>query len=278
MLAVVDPLTIVVLLGSGLLYGAGLRRLAARGAKVDRRAAAWFYSGLVALVVALGPPIGGLSDRSFAWHMTQHVLLVFVVPPLLALGAPITLALRASSSITRTGILLPLLRSRVARVLANPLVGWVGLVVVSFAVHLTGVFDLALRSVPVHLGEHLVWIGVAFIYWWPIVGRDPSPHRVAYPVRLLSLLLLMPAMSFLALSLYAAGQPLYPAYLGGTASVVEVLADQRVAAVVMWLVGNLILVVAMLLVAVGWKHDEERREAARERGEAQRATASSDLG
>jgi putative copper resistance protein D len=93
------------------------------------------------------------------------------------------------------------------------------------------------------------------------VGRDPSAHPVSYPVRLLSLFLAMPAMSFLALAIYSATVPLYgeyaslPAPWGPSA-----LSDQRAGATMMWLAGNLSLVVAMLVVAAAWKREEDARQ------------------
>ena len=56
--------------------------------------------------------------------MVQHVLLILVSAPLLALAAPVTLLLRVSSPQTRRRWLLPFLHSRVVRVLSNPVVAW----------------------------------------------------------------------------------------------------------------------------------------------------------
>jgi putative copper resistance protein D len=192
--------------------------------------------------------------------MVQHLLLTLLAPPLLALGSPIALALRATRPATAK-ILSRLLRSDLAVVLSNPVVGWTLFVGVGFAIHLTSLFDLALRSTVVHALEHVLWLGAALVYWWPIVGRDPSAHPVSYPVRLLSLFLAMPAMSFLALAIYSARAPLYdgyatlPAPWGPSA-----LADQRAGATMMWLVGNLALVLSMLIVATAWKRDDDARQ------------------
>jgi cytochrome c oxidase assembly factor CtaG len=82
---------------------------------------------------------------------------------------------------------------------------------------------------------------------------------MSHPARILSLFLAMPAMSFLAVAIFAAGALLYPTYLDGGANPVgSVLADQRNGAVVMWLVGNLWIVVVMLVAMARWKrHDEQ---------------------
>ncbi len=249
-----EVLALVSLLVAAAAYGLAFRRVRVAGIPFPSTTAVWFFAGICTLVVALGPPMHEMAEETFLAHMAQHLLLVLVAPPLLALGAPITLALRASSPAVRTRMLVPMLRSRVARLLLNPVVGWVLLVGVSFGVHVTPVFDQALRSEVVHGAEHIVWITAALVYWWPIVGRDPSPHRISYPVRMLSLFLAMPAMSFLALAIYSATTPLAATYAALHPS--SALADQQSAAVLMWLLGNVLLTVAILAVAVAWKHHD----------------------
>jgi putative copper resistance protein D len=262
-----DPLTVALLLGLGSCYLAGVvraRRLA-RPMPVGRLAA--FASGWVLLAVALVSPIDVYADGSFTVHMVQHLMLTFVAPPLLALGAPITLALRTLPRGPAMRVA-SALRSRPVRWLADPIVGWVLFVGVPVLVHASRLFDLALRSTGWHAVEHAVWIGAALVYWWPIVGADPSPHPQPYPARMLSMLLTMPSMSFLALGIYSADAPLYPTYAAFPPPwAADALADQRAAAVLMWLAGNLVMVAAMLLVAASWKrHDDEaqRRREARE--------------
>ena len=63
----------------------------------------------------LRPAVGHrpLRHALFSVHMVQHVLLMLVAAPLLALAAPMTLVLRVSSPTTRRRWVLPVLHSRV---------------------------------------------------------------------------------------------------------------------------------------------------------------------
>jgi cytochrome c oxidase assembly factor CtaG len=259
-----EPVSLALLLGVGSLYTLGVVRADRSGRRWPPARAAWFASGLFALAIALLSPVDAYSDVSLSVHMGQHLVLTMLAPPLLALGAPITLALRAASP-PAGRVLSAALRSRVATVLANPVVGWALFVCVPVAIHASRLFDAALRSGGWHAVEHGLWLGAALVYWWPIVGVDPNPHPVPYPVRVLSLLLAMPAMSFLALAIYAADSPLYATYAGLPAPWGPgALEDQRDAAVLMWLVGNLATVLALLLVAASWKRDDDARQRRRE--------------
>jgi cytochrome c oxidase assembly factor CtaG len=256
-----DPVMVGALLAAASVYAAGVahvRRTIAGSVPVDR-IASW-YGGLTAATIALVSPLDAYADVSFLAHMFQHVLLTLVAPPLLALGAPVTLALRATRPATARR-LTHVLAGPVAAALARPAVGWVLFVGVSWAVHFSPLFDLSLRAPTWHAAEHVLWLAAALVYWWPLVGVDPSPHPVSFPARLLSLFLTMPAMSFLALSIFSAGTPLYPTYAATPPPwTPDALGDQRNAAVAMWLIGNIGLVIAMLIVASAWKrHDDERQ-------------------
>lgn len=266
-----DPLTVLPIVAAAVWYGAGVRRLSRAGRPWPRARLLVFASGLGAIAIALVSPIDAYADVSFSVHMAQHLLLTLVAPPLLALGAPLTLALRSASSETRRRYLVPVLHSRGASFLSRPVIGWALFVLVPFVVHLSPLFDAALRNSVVHAGEHMLWLSAALLYWWPIVGSDPTPRPVAYPVRLLSLFLVIPAQSFLALALFAAEAPLYPAYAGLPAPWgPNALADQQGAAAIMWLAGNFAMVAAMLLAASAWKrHDDDRQRRLEDREDRQ---------
>jgi cytochrome c oxidase assembly factor CtaG len=254
-----EPLTVFLVLAAGSLYAAAVHRVRPARPWSSARTAAWF-GGLGVLTVALLSPVDAYAEVSFSTHMAQHLLLTIPAPILLALGAPATLALRALR-LPAARRLASALRSRPVAILTHPAVGFAVFVSVSFAVHFTPLFDAALRSQAWHAAEHALWVTAALIYWWPIVGVDPTPHPVPYPARLLSLTLAMPATSFLALGIYGASRPLYATYAAlpppwGAAA----LSSQRDAAVMMWLLGNLAMVVAMLFVAAAWKRADDVRQ------------------
>jgi putative membrane protein len=252
-----DPAAALVLVLAGSLYVVGVRRLAARGRvwPAGRRAA--MAGALVAGVVATQSGIGRYEGDRFWVHMVQHVLLGMVVPLLVVLAAPLTLALQTGAAGTRQ-VLRTALHSRVGRLCAHPLVGWGlfggGLV----AIYLTPLLDLAARNDAVHLLVHAHVVVSGTLFMAPIVGVDPLPRRLPYPARLLVVLVSVPFHAVVALALISANAPVAPdAY--------PLLSDQRTAAALFWGSGELLTVVLAAIVSRQWWVSEQRAAAREDR-------------
>jgi putative copper resistance protein D len=254
-----DPALVTGLLTAAVLYLRGMARVMRRPERRLVNRAACFLAGLAVLWVALQSPIDAYADVRLSVHMTQHLLLTMVAAPLLVLGAPVTLLLRAATPAFRRRWLLPPLHSRPVRLLTAPVVCWAQFAVVLWASHFSPLYEAAVRNAGVHVLEHLLYIASAVLFWSPVVGIDPSPKRLSHPARLLYLFLAMPQASFLGLALWGTDRVLYPAYqaaLGPAA-----LDDQRLAGTIMGSAGMLLMVVALGLVFLDWVVREEREGA-----------------
>ena len=218
-----------------------------------------FGAGLLALAFALLSGVDRYATALFSVHMVQHVLLTLVAAPLIALGAPITLVLRVASAETRRRWILPILHSRVIRILAFPVVAWVIFAAVMWVSHFSALFDLALENPLIHDLEHALFLGSALLFWWPAVALDPAPWRMPHPARALYVFLQMPQNTFLAVVLLESATVLYPHYAtiqrawGPTA-----LQDQQAAAGIMWLAGDAIFLIAVMAIVFGWMRAEAR--------------------
>jgi putative copper resistance protein D len=256
-----DPTVVAGLVGSAALYVRGVGRVW-RVRRTDRRLArqvACFLTGLVVLYVALQSPVDTYADVRLSVHMIQHLLLTMVAAPLLVLGAPVTLVLRAATPAFRRRWVLPLLRSRPVRQLTAPVVSWAQFALVLWVSHFSPLYEAALRSDGVHAMEHLLYIASAVLFWSPVVGVDPRPKPLSHPARMLYLFLAMPQASFLGLAMWGSSRVLYPSYqavLGPAA-----LADQRLAGTIMGSAGMLVMVPALGMVLLDWLAREERAAA-----------------
>jgi putative membrane protein len=260
----IDPLPWIGVFVAGGAYVAGARRVNRANPRVPitrRRTVAWL-AGLAAILVALSSAIDVYAGDLLTVHMVQHLLLAMVAPPLLALGAPITLALRVASPETRRRLILPVLRSRIVRVLASPLVAWPLFAVAMWLTHFSPLYNAALEDPNIHDAEHFLYLATGILFWWPVVAADPVPHRMGYGGRLAYLGLQMPVNAAVGLAIYFAPAVLYPHY----ATLVrtwgpDALTDQQIGGVLMWGAGDLLLLAAIPLVVVAWMRADVRRSA-----------------
>ena len=210
----------------------------------------------MAVAVALISPVHAYADERLVVHMGQHLLLTFVAAPLLVLGAPLTLAVRAASPDHRRQ-LLAILHGRVMAVLGHPLVAWSQFAALMWTIHFSGLFQLATENPLVHAIEHALFLGSAALFWWPALGESNGRQRLGHPLRLLYVALAMPQNTFLALAILSAGGVLYPHYRSR--------ADQRQAGGAMWVAGDIVLLVVVVLLTAAWARQEEVTTRRRER-------------
>ena len=223
------------------------------------RQVAWL-SGLTTVLVALVSAIDLYSGDWLTVHMVQHLLLAMIAPPLLALGAPVTLLLRVADPATRRRLILPVLHSRIVCAVASPLGAWSLFTAAMFLTHFSPLYEAALENKGLHMAEHLVFLVTGTLFWWPIVAADPVPGRLRYPARVVYVVLQMPVNAAVGLAIYFAPTVLYAHYatlertFGPTARV-----DQQVGGAIMWGAGDLILLLTVPILVAGWMRADARR-------------------
>jgi cytochrome c oxidase assembly factor CtaG len=274
-----DPLAIALIGATALVYLRAVREVNAAHPRspVPRWRTAAFFAGLAAIVLALLSPVERYETALLSVHMVQHMLLQLVAAPLLLLAAPVTLALRVSPPAVR-GRLLSVLHSRVLRVVTHPLVAWTAFVVVNWGWQFSPLYDLAAESTLVHYVQHAVYLGVALLFWWPIVAVDPAPRKLGFPGRAAYVALSIPQNSFLGITLMNVQPSLYPHYWTQLRDWgPPFVQDLQIAGAIMWGMGAMAFVIALLLVLGAWMRSEERRTRRRESRADERASAEAEL-
>jgi cytochrome c oxidase assembly factor CtaG/putative copper export protein len=261
----IDPLwaTAGVLLLVG--YLLGMRRLAARG---DRwpvgRALCWVAGCFLLLYSTSGAP--AIYGRVlFSAHMIDHMTLSMVIPPLLVLGAPVTLALRTlrrrtDGSRGAREWLLEVVHSRLLRVLGHPLVAC-GLFAGSLvAFYYSPLFELSLRTHTGHLLMTLHFLLAGYLFASVLIGVDPGASRPPYPLRLVLLLATMTFHAFFGVALVSGSTLLAPGVLTelGRTWGRSPLADQQLGGAVAWGLGEFPVLLLALGVAVAWARSDDR--------------------
>ena len=251
------PLLLVVALVT--LYALGVRRLAARGDHWGGWRSAAFGVGVGAIVVATMSGLAAYDTVLFSAHMAQHMILTMIAPIFLSLGAPVTLALRTLPRRPRS-TLLAVLHSRVARVVAHPVVGFALFVGSPFALYFSGIYEASLHSALLHEAVHVHFLVAGSIFFWPLLGLDPVPGRVSYPLRLLVLVLAVPFHAFLGIAIMGTEGGLIAGdhYLTNGVSWADPADDQELGGGLLWAAGDFVALLFVFVVLTQWMRAEER--------------------
>ena len=236
----VHPSTVVGIIGLAGLYEWGQRRTHRSGR------AALFYVGLATMFFALNGWLHDLSDSYlFSAHMVQHLLLAFAVAPLLVMGLT-------------ADMLRPLLAVRgvgaVAKWVTSPIRAFALFNVVVAAWHLPPLYNFALAHHPVHIVQHLMFLTVSVLMWWPVLSPVPELPRLSYPGQMLYLFLMSIPMAIISVYIAYADSILYPMY----ASAPRVWAltpmnDQLLGGLIMWIPGGLYFYTIISVVFYRWQ-------------------------
>jgi len=264
-----EPIPFVITVWAVGLYLFGVYKLRRRG---DRwpvgRTIAFVPVGMGVFFFATTSGLAAYDTTLLSVHMVQHMLLSMVVPLSLALGAPITLALRTLPARPRAWLLVAL-HSRVAKVLSFPPLTFLLYVVSPWALYFSGWYEASLQSTYVHEMMHLHLVLVGSLFFWPLVGVDPVPGRVSYPFRVLLVVLTLPFHAFLGVTIMGQeallGGGWYPALHDGPMGswLPAPLDDQHLAGGILWGAGDLIGLAFFAVLFAQWVRSS-MKEAARE--------------
>lgn len=254
-----DALTTALVVIAAAAYLVGVRRLARRGRTWRPVRTISFLAGLGVLVFATQSGLARYEDVLFSTHVLQHLLLAMAAPILLALGAPVTLALQASRRHTQV-FLLRLLHAAPVRVVTHPLFAWAVFGGTLFLLYFTDLYELTLRNDVVHAWLHIHFVVSGALFFWVLVGLDPSGWRIPYWARVLLVLLAVPFHAFLGVAILSSDQVLaadWYAEVGRTWGA-PALDDQRTGGALLWVVGDLLGLVAGGVVVTQWVRHELR--------------------
>jgi len=215
-----------------------------------------FVLGLLVMLVSLNGPIHDLSDSYlFSIHMTQHLLLTMVLPPLLIAGLPGWLIDAAAR---------PRLILRAGRFLTHPVIAGVLFSAVLLVWHTTDAYDLMMRNHGVHVVTHLTFMITAVLLWWPVTSPSAALPRLGSGMGMLYLFLVQIPMQILGAIITFADAPLYQWYVTAPRTFgLSPLDDQKLGGLLMWIPGNLWIWGAMSVLFFQWAKRERDEDGGR---------------
>jgi putative copper resistance protein D len=234
-------------------YTLAMRRLARRGQHWSRWTAMAYLAGIGAIFIAVGSGLAAYDDVNVTMHVIQHVLLMMVAPPLIALGRPVTLATQAAKRSNQL-LLIRVARSRIVAALTFPLFAWCLYYGTMYLFFLTAIYPYSVAHPLFHDATHIEFFVAGYLYWQPIVGLDPARWRAPYPVRVLVLFFGMPYEAFLGISVITLPRPL---------ASINTLANTHAAGQTFWILSEMLTGAAVGIVVMQWLRQisrEERRQ------------------
>jgi cytochrome c oxidase assembly factor CtaG len=256
---------VVVGLGTAL-YLKGVWTLRKRG---DSWPVGRTISWLVGMLTIAWATFGGLGEYShvlFSAHMASHMLLSMVAPIFLALAAPMTLALRAlpgprqPGEVSPRGLLTAFLHSGYSRFMTHPLVGPILFIGSLYGLYFTGLFEALMNSHLGHAAMEIHFLAVGFLFYYVLIGVDPSPRALNPLARFGALLVTLPFHAFFATGIMSSNTVIALSYWKALDRPYQsdLLADQYLGSGMAWAMGEIPLVLVMIALLVQWFRSDMR--------------------
>ncbi|GAA3033658.1 putative copper resistance protein D [Streptomyces olivoverticillatus] len=247
------------------LYGWGVVRLRRRGDAWPWGRVVAFVLGVLTVALVMCTKLNDYGMVMFSVHMVQHMVISMLSPILLLLGAPVTLTLRALPAAGRgrrgpREWLVALLHSRYMRIITHPAFTIPLFIASLYALYFSPLFDFLMETKTGHIAMMVHFLAVGLVFFWPIMGVDPGPHRPGYVMRMLELFAGMPFHAFFGIALMMATQPMIGTYMHPPASLgIDALSDQTAAGGIAWAFSEIPSVVVLIALVYQWYRSDQRQ-------------------
>lgn len=247
-------------------YLAGVIRLRRRGdAWPAGRTLAWLL-GCAVLLFTTSSGVGRYMPAMFSMHMAAHMLLSMLVPILLVLGAPVTLALRALPPAGKGNPpgprewLLDGLHSKWSRFFTHPIVATVMFVAGFYGLYFGGIFDAAVSDHGAHVLMNLHFLMSGYLFYWVVIGIDPTPRPLPPVAKIGMVFASLPLHAFFGVVLMGMQQVLGESFYRSLKLSwhTDLLGDQHLGGAIAWAAGEVPLVVVMIALLIQWSRSDRR--------------------
>lgn len=218
-------------------------------------------SGFLAALLIAECSEGGLGvygQSLFYLHMVEHLLLIMIVPLLIIAAGP--LQLLADGSADGGVRVRAFMRSPVVSVLTHPAVTLVAYTLLVAGTHLTGFMNAEMSSPALHTAEITAYVVVGYLYFCPLVGREPVRWNPSPIIRMVLLAVAMPVDTFTGVVLgqtthypWPAMAAMQPSWGPGA------LADLHGGGAVMWIGGDAIMAALFFAAFYSWSRRSDER-------------------
>ncbi|PZQ89527.1 MAG: hypothetical protein DI534_06870 [Leifsonia xyli] len=249
------------------LYLVGVVRLAVLRRRWPLGRTVCFVLGCALLIAVGGLGLEAYGTVMLSVFMFQQLTIMMTIPPLLVLGAPGSLLLRATPHRGAGRMVLRLalagLRSRRLGWLLSPAVGIPLFLLSFFGLYLGGLIDPVLAMPGGHLLLEVVFLAVGVLFTIPLLTIDPVPVRIGHATRAVDVFVEAGLHAFFGIVLMMGTYTIVDTFASASAEAgIDPLFDQQVAGGLAWGYGEAPTVIILLVIMYRWFRDDTRRAAA----------------
>lgn len=261
-----DGLALAFIAIAAILYFQGVRKLVRRGDHWPVGRSVAFGLGLAIFGYTTSGGLGDYALFAFSFHMIAHMSIATFAPIGIVLGAPITLALRALPAGSQPGergargMLNAAIHSKVSRFYAHPVVALAIFDGSLFVLYLTPIYGHLMHSHTGHVFMNFHFLAAGILFFYLIIGVDPSPRRIPHLVRIVLLFAVMAIHAFFSIAIMSTTTLLDGGYFASLQRPwwPDLLNDQHTGGSIGWAMGEMPIMIALIALFIQWNKDDAR--------------------
>ncbi|MDI6023540.1 cytochrome c oxidase assembly protein [Leucobacter sp. UT-8R-CII-1-4] len=267
-----DLAWVLVCVFGALLYVAGVMRLRRRGDKWPIGRTISWLTGLALLFYTTNGALNAYEQYLFSVHMLGHMMLTMLIPLVLVLGAPVTLALRAvpkrdDGSWGGREWILWMVQTPYSKFITHPAVAAVIFAGSLWIFYFTPIARWAAEEHVGHQWMIIHFLISGYLFNLSMIGIDPVPYRFPYPLRIVTLFATMASHAFFGVTIMTGNGLMMADWYGamGRTWGSTPLEDQSTGGGIAWGIGELPTLTLALIVAIQWSRSDEKEQKRKDR-------------
>ena len=217
---------------------------------------------LFLLIFVLEGPIDFFAEEMFFIHMIQHLTLMVVIAPLLLSANAMPIFIWGTPKKMRSTLSKPFAGNstskKILSVITRPRYSLLLYIINLYFWHIPYFYNLALAHDTFHFINHVMYVFMAMLLWWPILGPAPVRTNLTIPQKIVYVLVAVTPSAALAAFITLSGEPIYnyestPLHW----NMLSHSEDQTWGGIIMWLPGNFVFLGVLTTLFFKWSKQEE---------------------
>ena len=217
---------------------------------------------LFLLILVLEGPIDFYAEEMFFIHMIQHLTLMVIIAPLLLSANAMPIFIWGTPKKMRSVLSKPFagnsFSKKILTIITRPRYSLLLYVLNLYLWHIPFFYNLTLSSDTFHFINHALFVFMALLLWWPIIGPAPVRTNLTIPQKIVYVLVAVTPSAALAAFITLSGDPIYnyestPLHW----NMLSHKEDQTWGGLIMWLPGNFLFFGVLTTLFFKWSKQEE---------------------